>query len=200
MIFGVYGTHGTGKTTWLETVDVPGVRKVYGDLITVNIDNIPMFPKSHYYRNKDGKLELLTYLINDNRTLWVVEGTRFWGSMLHHIRPIIDQAGGGFFMLTIYTTADIMRKALIDRAPLNNKEYREDYWTPQKLEYESRKRMENACTKHLDPDDWMSVEFHGDYSAWTSIADQLVVEFAQHPEYWYERRPTVYLDERRPMT
>jgi len=184
MLIGIYGTHCTGKTTYLESLDIPGIRKVFGDMLTPNYDNIPEFPALYdVYRTLPGKQELIRYMVCDRETLWIAEGMRFWGSIFHHIKHVPLEMGGGLFMIIITTTAEYMEQALRKRAVLSHRIYAEKYWTPHKLEYESSTRLIRAAAMHLDPKDWIELPF--DDFGWRSQADLIIHMFVEDISLWY---------------
>jgi hypothetical protein len=58
--------------------------------------------------------------------------------------------GGAKVVFTV-TSWETMRGFLIARCADRNKEFRADYWTPTKLNYEGYNRYINQARKYLDP-------------------------------------------------
>lgn len=189
MIFGIVSANATGKTTFLKGLDIPGARKVFGDLVQVNYDLVPEFADSKYYRTKDGKIEFVEYMVRDHTTLWIVEGCRFWGSLIHHVIPAVRDIDGGLFMLVVTVGPDVMERMLRARAVQNNKEYRADYWDFKRRLYEGKHRAVNACRKHLYDYEWCRLEFTGDFSVWQGLPLELIKQFASDRTLWYYREP-----------
>ena len=195
MIFGIVGTHCTGKTTFVQRfrdnhTGIPNIGYVHGDLTT---DNYPLVPKkyreSKFYRKLEFKKQMLIDMLQDRSKLWIIEGCRFWGSMFHHIGPVVEEMTGGLFMLVVVTSPDLMLSLMKQRAIDNGRMLKVGYWTHKKLEYEARRRHINACSKSLRDRDWYVVEFQGDFSMWNKEPLFLLNSFVHDRSLWYNKFP-----------
>jgi len=191
VIFGIVSANATGKTTFLQNLEIPGIRKVFGDLVQINYGMTPEFADSKYYRTLTGKKEFVGYMIQDHTTLWVVEGCRFWGSLVHHVTHFVEEMQGGLFMLVITVSPYVMEHMLRTRAVKNNKAYRADYWDHKRRQYEGESRSVNACRKHLFDNEWCQQRFTGDFSMWDGVPLELIKQFVADRTLWYDREPMV---------
>jgi len=191
VIFGITGAYAIGKTTFLQNLEIPGIRKVFGDSgCNLNDDLRPIFDNIKYYRTMAGKRDIVEYTIRDHTTLWIVEGCRFWrGSLLQKIRPVIDDIQGGLFMLVIVASPDVMEERLKIRAANSNKKYRADYWDYKRRLYEGEMCATNSCRRNLLDTEWCQQRLTGDFSTWDGVPAELIRQFASDRTLWYDREP-----------
>jgi len=145
MLVALIGPHAVGKSSagerWAER---------YKDINVVNCDNAVAYNSSGWRERQRGwlgstdeKVALAT-LCADEPKLWVCEGNTARNMPWLKVVPI-------YTIIHTYCKPKLFGTLMKERCNRNGKKYREDYWTEQKLWYESEQRFRNAWSKHLNP-------------------------------------------------
>lgn len=156
MYFGITGPFSVGKTTatdeilgWSDELDKY--------LVIANCDiqlerEIDDHGKECNIRVKDWKgthrekLELIVDASIDPDYIYVCDTAR-----TDHIRIVSEVVDGIIGMVILTCQPDVLGRFIKECCDKNGKVYRSDYWTDDKLSYESIRRYTNSVNKYLIP-------------------------------------------------
>ena len=164
MLISVIGPHAVGKTTALKKWS-----NKFKDINFVHADNCIEFNSKGMYRKEkkwmgtsQDKVEL-TQKCKDDSEIWVVEGNTPRNTPW--LKYVQSDA-----VIHVYTSPDRFREFMKARCDKRGKQFREDYWTPQKLYYESYNRFNNLRLKNWEGWELDFAEFEiSNYSDWRKI-------------------------------
>jgi len=157
MLLGIGGSHGTGKTTHIHGSLPNLVAESIYPFSLILADNCIEYVNGDHKRNivwkgaRQGKVAMLSDMIRDDSTLYVVEGSWVWrpGALLGDLGLVAQECGGGYEMLYAVADGPTMIRFIKDRCIKVGKAYSTSWDT--RAEYESHTRCENAAKKHLLP-------------------------------------------------
>ena len=160
MLLGIYGVFAVGKSTFfqkhmdeLADVVVPELTVVLADYkqeFWLNKAKDCWDLRQHKPRwkgSREDKLPWIEPMIADHERVWIVESARYFGGLQDHLVDCYRIHRGGLRFIVPITEPDTARKFLVDRCKRRNKVFREEYWTSDRLIYESNGRYVNV-TEH----------------------------------------------------
>lgn len=167
MLITVMGPHAVGKTTAIKRWSAR-----FKDINFVHADNCIEFnskgmrKKEKLWMGTSAEKVELAERCRDSDDIWVVEGNTPRNTPW--LKCVESHA-----VIHVYTDPQIFKRFMQDRCAKRDKEFREDYWTDKKLEYESYNRFNNLRVKHwsgwnvdfkefkiVDYNDWRKIDFH----------------------------------------
>lgn len=140
MILALIGPHAIGKTTAIKRWSTR-----YPLLKVAACDNCKAFSEGWEERqpdwggSSDAKIAIATRLAEDTR-LWICEGNTARNMPWLKVVPCVA-------IFHVYCAPKKFGELMKARCEKRGKEFRRDYWTDQKLWYESSQRFENAQMK-----------------------------------------------------
>lgn len=164
MLLGLYGPHAIGKTTaarqlmtrWAGDTRYSHIRVISPDVCTVYWMERGVWKSEHQskevWKGKSAaKLPFIMDMVGDDSTLYLVESARYFSGMFEYLVEAHRLAGGGSRYYVVVTQGDILGRQIAARCKEIGKTFRDDYWTPEKLQYEAWGRYESPTEKYLRP-------------------------------------------------
>lgn len=202
-LLGIYGPHAVGKTCAMGRLlqDLEGS----GLPVTVicadnNLDRwwdgdrlveVRHKGRSVWKGKQPGKRVLVDNMIADDARTYVVESARFYSGLHQYIAELYVQYGGGVHFIHPVCGAPMFEAIMRARSKRAGKRFKDEYWTPSKLYYESWSRHTNLAAKYFDPVGlpYNTIEVHEDYGEWSDIDNLIWRLVSRWPEEWYEDCP-----------
>lgn len=197
MLLGVYGMFAVGKTTFLDNFKDDLADRAKKPLTIVLADISTEYWLRHdkwrkrrdkpiYKGSREDKVDHMEFMVADTSRIWIVESARYFGGCQDLLVDCFKKYHGGLAFIIITSYPETAQKFLMERCEKRNKEYRADYWTKDRLIYESEGRYMNVVNNAYRPAGVPVYTFKMDYlrREWDAIGETML-DIVSHPDRWY---------------
>jgi hypothetical protein len=202
MLLALYGPFAIGKSTFLDThmdyfadnlpewLNLSVVLADYADeyrYMKISDTWQVVHDKPRWKGKKEDKLPYIADMVRDRKRLWIVESARYFGGLQDIFIEYHNKFCGGVKFMVFRTDLNTARKFMIERCEFRNKTFNEEYWTPQRLAYESMGRYINVVNNSYTPAgvkcDVMPVSY--DRREWDMVKGKIRAILQWDDTWWY---------------
>lgn len=201
MLLGIWGPFAIGKTTHVNSYMArcngnPAFKNtvfVFADIaLEYRMNRFGQFrdappDKQRWKGLQSTKEHFIHDMVADDSTFWVVESARYFTGMFECLVEAHNLCDGGLRFIVPVTDGPTMIKFMQARCVERNKEYRADYWTPERALYESDGRYTNAVEKWFAPNGipTMIIPIDESRDAFYRMRGCLDTWLKLQPDQWY---------------